>query len=129
MGLFFSASCNQLVIKCDTNLFYPDHSCLISAQAGKAVAALLPFRFPDSILGLLFLFVLLNLQLVKLHWIEKGASLLLKHMALLFIPVAVGLLGYIDIFMNAIGVIALNIFAGLCLILLIVGRLFQRMNQ
>nr|WP_321269346.1 CidA/LrgA family protein [uncultured Tolumonas sp.] len=102
---------------------------LACLQAGKSVAALLPFRFPDSILGLLFLFVLLNLQLVKLHWIEKGASLLLKHMALLFIPVAVGLLGYIDIFMNAIGVIALNIFAGLCLILLIVGRLFQRMNQ
>lgn len=102
---------------------------LACLQAGKAVAALLPFRFPDSILGLLFLFVLLNLQLVKLHWIEKGASLLLKHMALLFIPVAVGLLGYIDIFMNAIDVIALNIFAGLCLILLIVGRLFQRMNQ
>jgi holin-like protein len=102
---------------------------LACLQVGKAVAALLPFRFPDSILGLLFLFVLLNLQLVKLHWIEKGASLLLKHMALLFIPVAVGLLGYIDIFMNAIGVIALNIFAGLCLILLIVGRLFQRMNQ
>jgi holin-like protein len=102
---------------------------LACLQAGKAVAALLPFRFPDSILGLLFLFILLNLQLVKLHWIEKGASLLLKHMALLFIPVAVGLLGYIDIFMNAIGVIALNIFAGLCLILLIVGRLFQRMNQ
>ncbi len=102
---------------------------LACLQAGKAIAALLPFRFPDSILGLLFLFVLLNLQLVKLHWIEKGASLLLKHMALLFIPVAVGLLGYIDIFMNAIGVIALNIFAGLCLILLIVGRLFQRMNQ
>ena len=91
---------------------------LACLQAGKAVAALLPFRFPDSILGLLFLFVLLNLQLVKLHWIEKGASLLLKHMALLFIPVAVGLLGYIDIFMNAISVIALNIFAGLCLILL-----------
>ena len=102
---------------------------LACLQAGKAVAALLPFRFPDSILGLLFLFVLLNLQLVKLHWIEKGASLLLKHMALLLIPVAVGLLGYIDIFMNAIGVITLNIFAGLCLILLIVGRLFQRMNQ
>lgn len=102
---------------------------LACLQAGKAVAALLPFRFPDSILGLLFLFILLNLQLVRLHWIEKGASLLLKHMALLFIPVAVGLLGYIDIFMNAIGVIALNIFAGLCLILLIVGRLFQRMNQ
>ena len=102
---------------------------LACLQAGKAVAALLPFRFPDSILGLLFLFVLLNLQLVKLHGIEKGASLLLKHMALLFIPVAVGLLGYIDIFMHAIGVIALNIFAGLCLILLIVGKLFQRMNQ
>ena len=55
--------------------------------------------------------------------------MLLKHMALLFIPVAVGLLGYIDTFMSSLGAIIINVFLGLVLILLIVGRLFQRMNQ
>lgn len=102
---------------------------LACLQAGKWIAGILPFRFPDSIIGLLFLFILLNLQLVKLRWIEHGAGLLLKHMALLFIPVAVGLLGYMDLFLSAIGTIVINIFAGLFLILLVVGKLFQRMNQ
>lgn len=98
-------------------------------QVGKWIAAVLPFRFPDSIIGLLFLFLLLNFQLVKLKWIERGAGLLLKHMALLFIPVAVGLLGYMDLFLSAIGTIVINILVGLFLILLVVGKLFQRMNQ
>ncbi len=98
-------------------------------KAGTAISAILPFRFPDSIIGMLFLFLLLNLQIVKLQWVEMGAGVLLKHMALLFIPVAVGLLGYIDTFMSSLGAIIINVFLGLVLILLIVGRLFQRMNQ
>ncbi len=98
-------------------------------KAGIAISAILPFRFPDSIIGMLLLFLLLNLQIVKLQWVEMGAGVLLKHMALLFIPVAVGLLGYIDTFMSSLGAIIINVFLGLVLILLIVGRLFQRMNQ
>lgn len=98
-------------------------------KAGTAISAILPFRFPDSIIGMLLLFLLLNLQIVKLQWVEMGAGVLLKHMALLFIPVAVGLLGYIDTFMSSLGAIIINVFLGLVLILLIVGRLFQRMNK
>ena len=98
-------------------------------KAGTAISAILPFRFPDSIIGMLLLFLLLNLQIVKLQWVEMGAGVLLKHMALLFIPVAVGLLGYSDTFMSSLGAIIINVFLGLVLILLIVGRLFQRMNQ
>ena len=98
-------------------------------KAGTAISAILPFRFPDSIIGMLLLFLLLNLQIVKLQWVEMGAGVLLKHMALLFIPVAVGLLGYIDTFMSSLAAIIINVFLGLVLILLIVGRLFQRMNQ
>lgn len=98
-------------------------------KAGTAISAILPFRFPDSIIGMLLLFLLLNLQVVKLQWVEMGAGVLLKHMALLFIPVAVGLLGYIDTFMSSLGAIIINVFLGLVLILLIVGRLFQRMNK
>ncbi len=98
-------------------------------KAGTAISAILPFRFPDSIIGMLLLFLLLNLQIVKLQWVELGAGVLLKHMALLFIPVAVGLLGYLDTFMSSLGAIIINVLLGLMLILLIVGRLFQRMNQ
>lgn len=96
---------------------------------GKFIATLLPFPFPGSILGMLLLFLLLNFQLLRLNWIEASASLLLRHMALLFIPVAVGLLNYMDTVMSSLGVIMLNVLLGITLILFVVGRLYQRMNR
>ena len=102
---------------------------LACLAVGKWISSLLPFAFPGSILGMLILFLLLNFQLVRMHWIEPSASLLLRHMALLFIPVAVGLLAYLDTVMASLGVILLNVVLGISLILLVVGRLYQRMNQ
>ena len=102
---------------------------LACLAVGKWISSLLPFAFPGSILGMLILFMLLNFQLVRMHWIEPSASLLLRHMALLFIPVAVGLLAYLDTVMASLGVIMLNVVLGISLILLVVGRLYQRMNR
>lgn len=47
---------------------------------------------PGGVLGLLLLFVAMSLGLVKLQWVEKTSSLLLRHMALMFVPLAVGLM-------------------------------------
>ena len=101
---------------------------LAALALGKGISALLPFAFPGSILGMLLLFLLLNLQLIKLHWVLPAGGLLLRHMALLFVPVAVGLLAYLDVVMHSWLAILLNVFLGIALILLVVGRLYQRMN-
>ncbi|MGO4998882.1 CidA/LrgA family protein [Oceanisphaera sp. W20_SRM_FM3] len=100
-------------------------ACLL---LGKAIAGLLPFAFPGSIIGLLLLFGLLTSQLLPLSWIQQSAHLLLRHMALLFIPVAAGLLGYVDVLSEGIGLILSAALSGLVLILLVVGRLYQRMQ-
>ena len=98
-------------------------ACLL---AGKAIAALLPFAFPASIIGLLLLFTLLSTQIIRLDWIHDGGQLILRHMALLFIPVAAGLLGYADVLSAGLGFILVAAISGLVLILLVVGRLYQR---
>ena len=95
---------------------------------GKGIALILPFDFPGSIIGLLVLFFLLTTQLVPLIWIHQSGQLLLRHMALLFIPVAAGLLGYVDVLSDGIGLILSAAFSGLVLILVVVGRLYQRMQ-
>ena len=101
---------------------------LAALAVGKGISALLPFAFPGSILGMLLLFLLLNFQLIKLHWVLPAGGLLLRHMALLFVPVAVGLLAYLDVVMHSWLAILLNVLLGIALILLVVGRLYQRMN-
>ncbi len=47
---------------------------------------------PGGVLGLLLLFAALQTGAVKLRWIERAASLLLRHMVLLFVPLTVGLM-------------------------------------
>lgn len=101
-------------------------ACLL---IGKAIARFLPFDFPGSILGLFVLFLLLGTQLVPLTWIHQSGQLLLRHMALLFIPVAAGLLAYAEVLSEGIGLILTAAFSGLVLILVLVGRLYQRMQD
>jgi holin-like protein len=101
-------------------------ACLL---VGKGLATLLPFAFPGSILGLLLLFFLLNTQLIPLNWIHDGGQLILRHMALLFIPVAAGLLAYVDLLNEGLVLIISTALSGLVLILLVVGRLYQRMQS
>ena len=73
-------------------------ACLL---AGKALAALLPFVFPGSILGML----------------------------LLFVPVAVGLVAWLEPLRQSFGLIMLCVVLGIVLILGAVGHLYQRMNR
>jgi holin-like protein len=49
---------------------------------------------PGGVLGLLLFYFSLLLGLIKLQWVERGASLLLRHMVLLFVPLTVGLIGF-----------------------------------
>lgn len=51
-------------------------------------------KIPGSILGLILLFFLLTFKIVKLSWVEWGASWLLAELLLFFIPSAVGVIQY-----------------------------------
>ncbi len=53
---------------------------------------------PGSIIGMLLLFCLLMTKKFKVTWIDKGASFLLSHLPLLFIPVTVGIIDFFDLF-------------------------------
>lgn len=53
---------------------------------------------PGSIIGMLLLFTLLATKIVQPKWIEQGTLLLLRHMPLLFLPVTVGILNFLDVF-------------------------------
>lgn len=100
-------------------------ACLLT---GNAIAEQLPFAFPGSIIGLFVLFFLLNRQFIPLDWVHDSGQLILRHMAILFIPVAAGLLGYVDVLSDGIGLVISSVLSGLILILLVVGRLYQRMQ-
>jgi holin-like protein len=56
---------------------------------------------PGNVIGMVMLFVLLMTGVVKLHWIEDASSLLIKHLAFFFIPIAVGLMNFGSLFLKS----------------------------
>lgn len=56
---------------------------------------------PGNVIGMVLLFVLLITGAVKLSWIEDASSLLIKHLAFFFIPIAVGLMNFGSLFIQS----------------------------
>lgn len=69
------------------------YACL---YAGIFIASLLPITIPGSIIGMLILFVLLALQVLPAKWVNPGCYVLIRYMALLFVPIGVGIMQYFD---------------------------------
>ncbi len=61
-------------------------------RAGQWGVARFHMPLPGNVLGMLLLFGLLSVGLVREAWIQEGATLLTKHLAFFFIPIAVGLM-------------------------------------
>ncbi|MCE3203790.1 CidA/LrgA family holin-like protein [Paenibacillus sonchi] len=49
---------------------------------------------PGSIIGMILLFLLLESGIIRLNWVEAGASWLLAELLLFFIPSAIGVMKY-----------------------------------
>lgn len=75
---------------------------------------------------MLVLFVSMEIGLVKVEWVKPGASLLIRYMILLFVPISVGLMEHFDMLIaNALPIIASAI-GGSLIVLVSLGWLLQR---
>lgn len=82
---------------------------------GMAIKMIIALPIPASMVGLILLLIALFTKIVKVEWIEKGAAWLLAELLLFFIPSAVGIVNYDEIFnikgMETILLIAVSTFA------------------
>lgn len=69
-------------------------------RAGYMLAHALSLRLPGNLLGMLILLALLSIRVVRLEWIQEGASILTRHLAFFFIPIAVGLIAFKEVFLQ-----------------------------
>ena len=66
------------------------------------------FRSPGSIIGMLILFVLLALQIMPPQWVNPGCNILIRYMALLFVPIGVGVMQYWDLLRAQLGPVVIS---------------------
>jgi holin-like protein len=61
---------------------------------GNFLSSVLHLPIPGSIIGLFLLFLLLSLKMIKVAWVDLGATWLLSELLLFFVPSAVGIVQY-----------------------------------
>jgi holin-like protein len=66
-------------------------------QLSVFIVTLLHIPIPASVFGMIVLFVLLSKGFIHMHYIEKGAAFLNKHLAFFYIPIAIGLMTYSEL--------------------------------
>jgi holin-like protein len=94
------------------------YACL---YAGIAIATLLPITVPGSIIGMLILFLLLSLQILPAQWVKPGCHLLIRYMALLFVPIGVGVMQYFDLLRAQFGPVVVSCVVSTLVVLVVVS--------
>ncbi|WP_117234726.1 CidA/LrgA family protein [Vibrio maerlii] len=98
----------------------------LSLFIGQAIQALLGISIPGSIIGMLILFSLLTSGLVKVEWVKPGASLFIRYMILLFVPISTGLMNHFELLIsNALPIVA-SVVGGTLLVMVILGLWLER---
>jgi len=94
------------------------YACL---YAGIFIASLLPIIIPGSIIGMLILFLLLALQILPAKWVNPGCYVLIRYMALLFVPIGVGVMQYYDLLKAQYGPILVSCAVSTLVVFLVVS--------
>ncbi|VYU73783.1 hypothetical protein [Metakosakonia massiliensis] len=94
------------------------YACL---YAGNFVSSLLPIAIPGSIIGMLILFFLLALQILPAKWVNPGCYVLIRYMALLFVPIGVGVMQYYDTLRAQFGPIVVSCAVSTLIVFLVVS--------
>lgn len=92
---------------------------------GKIVSLLVPIGIPDSIWGLLILFILLLSKLIKVAWISPASRPLLRYMTLFFLPICSGILEQSEMLKQHLNTVLFANFISTVLSLVIIGYLAQ----
>lgn len=92
---------------------------------GKLMAWLVPIGISESIWGLLILFSLLVLNIIKVEWVIPATRPLLRYMALFFLPICAGIIEQTEILSLHLNSLVLANFISTVFSLIIIGYLAQ----
>jgi holin-like protein len=84
---------------------------------------------PGSVVGLVVLALLLETRVLPVEWVRAAAGVLVRHLALLYVPAGVALLAYWGMVEHDLVAITVAALASLAGVLLVVGHLVQRLER
>ena len=96
---------------------------------GNKVVLLAGLPIPGNVVGIVLLYSLLNLGVIRLEFVQDAADFLLRHLVFFFIPVAVDLMNWGGLFYKYGLLLALAIFVSTILTFLGTGFIAQWLQR
>jgi holin-like protein len=94
--------------------------------SGYALATVFRLPLPGNVLAIVLLYALLATKLVRLEWLERGATLVTSNLVLFIVPLAAGLMTLGDILIrNGVPLIVVLLVSLACGIV-VTGRIAER---
>lgn len=93
------------------------------------VVGFLHLPIPGSVLGMIDLFMLLSIGVIKEQWLSAATNFLLKHLSFFFIPIAVELMDWGDLFIQKGYLLFLPLVVSAIVALLTTGGIVQYLTQ
>lgn len=84
---------------------------------------------PGSVIGLVLLAASIEMRVLPVEWVRAAAELLVRHLALLYVPAGVALLAYWGAVRHDLVAIAVAVLASLVAVLLVVAHTVQRLEH
>ena len=94
-------------------------------QVGEGLVYWIALPLPGSVVGMLLIWGALAMKVLPLQWISETVDLLLKHLALFFIPPGVGLLREWGLITENMYPILLAAIGGSLLVFAVTGWVYQ----
>ena len=70
---------------------------LLFLFAGEGIQQLLHLSIPGNVIGMILIFLALQLKLLKLDWVKPASDSLTRYLALFFVPPGVGLILHLSL--------------------------------
>lgn len=99
------------------------------SEAGFALTKHFGIALPGNLLGMVMLFLLMAGGVVKLEWVNAGATFMLRHLAFCFIPIAVGLMTMGDLIRSHSIAILAVLLASAAVGILVAGLVTQTFSR
>lgn len=96
---------------------------------GEFLSKWFSLPIPPSILGMIILFALLALKIVKLKWVESVGNSLLDNLSVMFIPAGVAIVRELELFRGVIIPLAIIIFVSTTIVIVVTGYTVQALED
>lgn len=95
---------------------------------GEFLSTRFNLPIPSTILGMIILFVLLMLKIIKIKWVEDVGNVLLDNLSVMFIPAGIGIARELELFKGNIIQLAIIVFVSTTIVIVVTGYTVQALE-